>query len=157
MTTLPTLCITGKLVSLWQNLPSLPWHMILPDQGRIQDFRIRGANPLAGAPTYNFYQVFRKTAWNWENYGPLLGAHRECPPPLRSATADRPKSIVIGVADRIWTDELQGQRLKNVIFTFSLSVPSRSISKYAYFWYITLELSLNSAFFCQIDSISSIC
>ena len=29
-----------------------------------------GANPPAGAPTYNFYQVFQKSAWNWENFDP---------------------------------------------------------------------------------------
>ena len=41
-----------------------------------------GANPPTGAPTYNFYQVFRKTAWNWENFGRGGGGQvvRSAPP-----------------------------------------------------------------------------
>ena len=57
------------------------------NQGRIQDsgFPVGGgANPPGGANIW-FCQIFRKTTWNWENFGPLGGTGGR---PLRSATAN---------------------------------------------------------------------
>ena len=36
--------------------------------------RIQGSSPPGdGAPTYNFAKMLKKTAWNWENFGPWGG------------------------------------------------------------------------------------
>ena len=46
------------------------------NQGRILDaLLVRGANPRE-AQTYDFFQIFRKNAWNWENFRPLGGGRR---------------------------------------------------------------------------------
>ena len=47
----------------------------------------KGAPILQGCAKLRFCQIFKKTPWNWENFGPWEGHMcRGCPLPLRSAT-----------------------------------------------------------------------
>ena len=43
--------------------------------------RRRGRKPWGGGANIWFCQILRKTAWNWENFGPWRGAPNAPPPP----------------------------------------------------------------------------